>query len=206
MRSKAIGESTCHRWREAVGADLLDGVQVDGVRPHRGVQGEAEGAELVPHSLAVAPAELALVAEGSAYVTINAARVLAGTGEAERSIPGIVIAALSLTVMPFLPAARRKAGRELGSASAVAAQADPAVHVPLRRPPVRSAPQRFPRLVLSRPDRALVIVAIPVKVGRDAWQAKGAAPCLPHSRVHPLPRAVAREQRRQVVALPREAG
>lgn len=45
----------------------------------------------------------------AAYVSIDAARALTGTGEAERSIPGIVIAALSLAVMPFLSAAQRKA-------------------------------------------------------------------------------------------------
>ena len=56
----------------------------------------------------------------AAYVTFDAVRALAGTGEADRSIPGIVIAALSLAVMPFLSAAQRRAGRELGSASAVA--------------------------------------------------------------------------------------
>lgn len=54
------------------------------------------------------------------YVTVDAIRALTGTGEADRSIPGIVIAALSLAVMPFLSAAQRRAGRELGSASAVA--------------------------------------------------------------------------------------
>ncbi|WP_063753043.1 cation transporter, partial [Streptomyces resistomycificus] len=56
----------------------------------------------------------------AAYVSVDAVRALAGTGEAEPSVPGIVIAALSLAVMPFLSAAQRKAGRELGSASAVA--------------------------------------------------------------------------------------
>lgn len=35
-------------------------------------------------------------------------------------MPGIVLAAVSLVVMPFLSAAQRRAGRELGSASAVA--------------------------------------------------------------------------------------
>lgn len=56
----------------------------------------------------------------AAYVTFDAVRALTGTGEAQASVPGIVIAALSLAVMPFLSAAQRKAGRELGSASAVA--------------------------------------------------------------------------------------
>lgn len=47
-------------------------------------------------------------------------RALGGSGEADRSIPGIVLAVLSLAIMPFLSAAQRRAGRELGSASAVA--------------------------------------------------------------------------------------
>jgi hypothetical protein len=54
------------------------------------------------------------------YAGIDAVRALSGTGEADRSIPGIVIAALSLAIMPFLSAAQRRAGRELGSASAAA--------------------------------------------------------------------------------------
>lgn len=39
----------------------------------------------------------------AAYATFDAVRALSGTGEAERSVLGIVIAALSLAVMPFLP-------------------------------------------------------------------------------------------------------
>ncbi|OMI35562.1 cation efflux protein [Streptomyces sparsogenes DSM 40356] len=56
----------------------------------------------------------------AAYVAFDAVRALVGAGEADRSIPGIVIAVLSLAIMPFLSAAQRKAGRELGSVSAVA--------------------------------------------------------------------------------------
>lgn len=56
----------------------------------------------------------------AAFVTVDAVRALTGTGEAEPSPLGIVIAALSLAIMPFLSAAQRRAGREIGSASAVA--------------------------------------------------------------------------------------
>src|SRR4051794_32328395 len=45
------------------------------------------------------------------YVTVDAGRALIGTGEAESSLPGIVLAALSLAVMPVLSAAQRRAGR-----------------------------------------------------------------------------------------------
>lgn len=54
------------------------------------------------------------------YATVDAVRALTGTGEAGQSIPGIVLASPSLAVIPFLSAVRRKANRELGSASVVA--------------------------------------------------------------------------------------
>ncbi|GAA2343703.1 cation transporter [Saccharopolyspora halophila] len=56
----------------------------------------------------------------AAYVTVEAVRSLLGAGEASHSTIGIALAALSLVVMPGLSYAQRRAGRELGSASAVA--------------------------------------------------------------------------------------
>ncbi|MGC2998655.1 cation transporter [Streptomyces sp. G35A] len=110
----------------------------------------------------------------AAFVSIDAVRALAGNGEAERSIPGIVIAALSLAVMPFLSAAQRKAGRELGSASAVADSKQTLLCTYLSAVLLLG-------LVLNAtlgwswadPIAALVIAAIAVKEGRDAWQGKG---------------------------------
>ncbi|WP_374772634.1 cation transporter [Streptomyces sp. NBC_01310] len=110
----------------------------------------------------------------AAYVTFDAIRALAGTVEAERSVPGIVIAALSLTVMPFLSAAQRKAGRELGSASAVADSKQTLLCTYL-------SAVLLVGLVLNAtlgwswadPIAALGIAAIAVKEGRDAWQGKG---------------------------------
>lgn len=54
------------------------------------------------------------------FVTIDALRSLFGTGEAQHSPVGLVLAAVSLAVMPVLSWAQRRAGRELGSRSAVA--------------------------------------------------------------------------------------
>jgi divalent metal cation (Fe/Co/Zn/Cd) transporter len=54
------------------------------------------------------------------YVTVESIRSLLGGETAGRSIAGIVLAAVSLVVMPLLSYAQRRAGRELGSASAVA--------------------------------------------------------------------------------------
>ncbi|MFD6326189.1 cation transporter [Streptomyces sp. NPDC058442] len=120
----------------------------------------------------------------AAYVDADAVRVLAGTREAEQSIPGIVIAALSLTVMPFLSAAQRRAGRELGSASAVADSKQTLLCTYL-------SAMLLVGLVLNAtlgwswadPITALVIAAIAVKEGRDAWQGKGC--CAPTAAVVP---------------------
>ena len=56
----------------------------------------------------------------AAYVTADALLTLFGLGEARPSRIGIALAALSLVIMPVLSWAQRRAGRELGSASAVA--------------------------------------------------------------------------------------
>ncbi|MGQ4615733.1 cation transporter [Nocardia sp. R7R-8] len=54
------------------------------------------------------------------YVAVDSVRSLLGAGEARHSAVGIGLAAASLIIMPVLSAAQRRAGRELGSASAVA--------------------------------------------------------------------------------------
>jgi hypothetical protein len=111
---------------------------------------------------------------GRTSPSIDAACALTGTGEAVRSIPGIVLAALSLAVMPFLSAAQRRAGRELGSASAVADSKQTLLCTYL-------SAVLLVGLVINAtlgwswadPIAALVIAAVAVKEGRDAWQGKG---------------------------------
>ncbi|MFD1669243.1 cation transporter [Streptomyces calvus] len=108
------------------------------------------------------------------YVAVDAVRALAGTSEAERSLTGVVLAALSLAVMPFLSAAQRRAGRELGSASAVADSRQTLLCTYL-------SAVLLAGLVLNAtlgwswadPLAALVIAAVAVKEGRDAWRGKG---------------------------------
>jgi divalent metal cation (Fe/Co/Zn/Cd) transporter len=113
----------------------------------------------------------------AAYVTVNAARALAATGHAERSIPGIVLATLSLAVMPVLSAAQRRAGRELGSASAVADSKQTLLCTYLSGVLLLG-------LVLNAmlgwawadPIAALVIATVAVKEGRDAWRGDTCCP------------------------------
>lgn len=126
----------------------------------------------------------------AAYVTVDAIRALAGTGDADSSVPGIVIAALSLAVMPFLSAAQRRAGREIGSASAVADSKQTLLCTYL-------SAVLLVGLVLNAtfgwswadPAAALVIAAIAVKEGRDAWQGKGC--CAPPTAAGPARRSYA---------------
>jgi divalent metal cation (Fe/Co/Zn/Cd) transporter len=54
------------------------------------------------------------------YVTVEALRSLVSGHHPEHSTVGIVLVAISVVIMPFLSWAQRRAGRELGSASAVA--------------------------------------------------------------------------------------
>lgn len=56
----------------------------------------------------------------AAFVTFDSVRSLLGNGEAEHSTVGLVLAAISLAVMPLLSYRQRRTGRELGSSSAVA--------------------------------------------------------------------------------------
>ena len=56
----------------------------------------------------------------AAYVTVSAVLSLAGVTEPEHSTVGLVLTALSVVVMPAVSLLERRAGRELGSATAVA--------------------------------------------------------------------------------------
>ena len=121
----------------------------------------------------------------AAYVSVDAVRALAGTGEAGHSVPGIVIAALSLAVMPFLSAAQRRAGRELGSASAVSDSQQTLLctylSAVLLLGLVANATLGW---AWADPVAALVIAALAVKEGRNAWQGKGC--CAPPSATAPM--------------------
>lgn len=112
------------------------------------------------------------------YVAVNAVRALTGTGEAYHSVPGIVLAGLSLAIMPFLSAAQRRAGRELGSASAVADSKQTLLCTYLSAVLLVGL---LANLLLgwswADPIAALVIAGIAVKEGRDAWQ--GESCCAP---------------------------
>lgn len=107
----------------------------------------------------------------AAFVSVDSLRTLFGFGEAEHSPIGIVLAAVSLVVMPVLSWAQRRAGRELGSVSAVADSKQTLLCTYL------SAVLLVGLLLnllfgweWADPVAALVIAAIAVREGINAWK------------------------------------
>jgi divalent metal cation (Fe/Co/Zn/Cd) transporter len=105
------------------------------------------------------------------FVTVDSLRSLLGAGEARRSVVGITLAAVSLAIMPLLSWAQRRAGRELGSLSAVADSKQTLLCTYL------SAVLLVGLLLNSLlgwswadPIAALVIAAIALREGLAAWR------------------------------------
>jgi len=107
----------------------------------------------------------------AAYVTVESFRSLVGADAAGHSTVGIALAAVSLLAMPFLSYAQRRAGRELGSASAVADSKQTLLCTYL-------SGALLVGLLLNSlfgwswadPIVALVIAAVAAKEGREAWR------------------------------------
>lgn len=114
----------------------------------------------------------------AAFVTVDALRALLGAAEPEHSPVGIVLAAVSLAIMPFLSWFERRTGRELESASAVADSHQTLLCTYL-------SAVLLVGLVLNSalgwswadPLAALVIAAVALKEGLEAW--RGEACCAP---------------------------
>ncbi|WP_255363600.1 cation diffusion facilitator family transporter [Geodermatophilus sp. DSM 45219] len=114
----------------------------------------------------------------AAFVTFDALRSLLGSGEAEHSTVGLVLAAVSLAVMPFLSYAQRRAGRELGSASAVADSKQTLLCTYLSGVLlVGLALNSLFGWSWADPISALVIAGVALKEGREAW--RGDSCCSP---------------------------
>lgn len=108
------------------------------------------------------------------YVGVNAIRALAGDGRAEQSLTGLVLAALSLLVMPLLSRGQRRAGRELGSVSAVADSRQTLLCTYLSAVLlVGLAVNALFGWAWADPVAGLVIAAVALREGRDAWRGEG---------------------------------
>lgn len=105
------------------------------------------------------------------FVSVDAIRSLFGGEETQHSTVGIVLAGVSLAVMPVLSWAQRRAGRELGSLSAVADSKQTLLCTYL-------SAVLLVGLVLNSslgwswadPVAALVIAVIAAKEGINAWR------------------------------------
>ncbi|MEV0298587.1 cation transporter [Nocardia sp. NPDC050710] len=113
----------------------------------------------------------------AAYITVDSIRGLLGIGEAQHSPIGITLAAVSSVVMPVLSWAQRRAGRELGSVSAVADSKQTLLCTYL-------SVVLLVGLLLNSllgwswadPIAALVIAAIAIKEGINAWRGDTCCP------------------------------
>ena len=116
----------------------------------------------------------------AAYVTFESVQALVGSVEARPSDLGIAMAAASLVVMPALSWAQRRTGRRLGSGSVVADSKQTLLCTYL-------SAVLLGGLVLNAtlgwtwadPIAALVIAAVAVREGLDAWQGDNCCPTLP---------------------------
>jgi len=105
------------------------------------------------------------------YVSVDAVLALTGIREPDHSPVGIVLAAVSLAIMPFLSLVERRTGKELGSASAIADSKQTLICSYLSAAVLLG-------LVLNLvfgwtwadPVAGLVIVVFAVREGLEAWR------------------------------------
>jgi divalent metal cation (Fe/Co/Zn/Cd) transporter len=122
----------------------------------------------------------------AAYVSVESVRALIGGAEAEHSSIGLALAALSLAIMPGLSYAQRKAGRELGSRSAVADSKQTLLCTYLSAVLlVGLAVNSLFGWSWADPIAALIIAAVAVKEGREAWRGDACCAVPPPAAIAP---------------------
>ncbi|WBB96433.1 cation transporter [Solwaraspora sp. WMMA2059] len=105
------------------------------------------------------------------YVGFESVRALLGAHRPDHSTVGLILAALSLAVMPVLSTAQRRAGRELGSVSAVADSKQTLLCTYLSAVLLGGlAVNSLFGWWWADPAAALVIAAVAVREGREAWR------------------------------------
>ncbi|WP_371687326.1 cation diffusion facilitator family transporter [Micromonospora sp. KC723] len=116
----------------------------------------------------------------AAWVTVDAGRSLLAGGDADSSPVGIGLAVASLIVMPLLVRAKRRTGRELGSATVMADSTQTMLCTYL-------SAVLLVGLVLNAtwgwswadPLAALVIAGVAVREGLSAWRGEHCDDCAP---------------------------
>ena len=112
----------------------------------------------------------------AAYVVAESVRdVLAGS-EADESVVGIVLAVVSLLVMPALALAKRRTGQALGDRVVVADSAETLLCSYLSAVLLAGLVLSGFGLWWADPVAALVIAALAVREGREAWRGEECCP------------------------------
>ncbi|OLT38106.1 hypothetical protein BJF82_09180 [Kytococcus sp. CUA-901] len=107
----------------------------------------------------------------AAYVGVESVRHLLGDGEAGTSTVGIVLAAVSVVVMPFLSWAQRRTGRELHSGSVVADSTQTLLCTYLSAVLlVGLLINQFLGWTWADPVAGLAIAAVAAREGVEAWR------------------------------------
>lgn len=107
----------------------------------------------------------------AAYVAGQAVWDLVARSEPEESVPGIVLAALSLVVMPLLAVAKRRVGRRMSSRTVVADSAQTMLCSYLSAILLVGLLANATLGVWwADPIAALVIAGFAVREGREAWR------------------------------------
>lgn len=105
------------------------------------------------------------------YVTVEAVRSLAGATEARHTSIGIALTAVSLVIMPALSWAQRRAGRELGSRSAVADSKQTLLCTYLSAVVLAGlVVNSLLGWTWADPIAALILAGVAVNEGREAWR------------------------------------
>jgi divalent metal cation (Fe/Co/Zn/Cd) transporter len=116
----------------------------------------------------------------AAYVAVESGRSLITGREADHTTVGLVLAAVSLAIMPLLSYGQRRAGRELGSTTAVADSKQTLLCTYLSAVLLLGlALNSLFGWSWADPVAALIIAAVAVKEGREAWRGDGCDRCAP---------------------------
>lgn len=107
----------------------------------------------------------------AAYLTAEAIRALAVGARPDHSLPGLAVTAAALVVMPALAAAKHRTGRALGSRTLLADAAETAFCAATSAATlIGTGLNAWAGWWQADPVAALVVAALAVKEGLEAWQ------------------------------------
>ena len=110
----------------------------------------------------------------AAYLSVEGIRDLAGQARPEQSTPGLAVTAAALVVMPLLAVAKRRTGRALGNRTLIADSAETAFCAFTSAATLLGVGLNAGLgWWWADPVAALVIAALAVKEGLEAWEDQG---------------------------------